>query len=84
MMEKPSREGCQVALRLVNSQDFVNHAARVRLTSFCVNYCDEQDIEDMLMQRINLVDEAGGAGGLGLGGTGAYILLQCMVGPQIL
>ena len=65
MMEKPSREACQVALRLVNREDFVNHAARVRLTSFCVNYCDERDIEDMLMQRINLVDEAGT-------GLGAY------------
>lgn len=57
MMEKPSKEACKVCLRLIHNQEFADSFAKARLTSFCVNYCDDQDIEDMLLLRINLLDE---------------------------
>ena len=56
MMEKPSKEACKVCLNLVHAQNFADGAAKANLTSFCVNYCDDEDIEEMLMQRVNLTD----------------------------
>ena len=57
MMEKPSQEACKVCLNLINAQNFVDWTAKARLTSFCVNYCEDEAIEEMLMQRINLSQE---------------------------
>lgn len=57
MMANPSKEACKVCLDLVNCEDFVNVIAKTKLASFCVNFCDDDDIEDMLVQRITLTDE---------------------------
>ena len=57
MMEKPSKEAVAICLKLVNSDEFADLTAKARLTSFCVNYCDDEEIEDMLLCRISLLDE---------------------------
>ena len=57
MMANPSPQACQVCLTLVNCDDFTDTGAKTKLASFCVNFCEIDDIEDMLIQRINLSDE---------------------------
>ena len=57
MMSTPSPEACQVCLSLVHCQDFSDTIAKSKLASFCVNFCDSEDIEEMLVQRIDLSDE---------------------------
>ena len=57
MMERPSASACRVCLTLINNEGFADLAAKARLTSFCVNYCEDAQIEDMLQKRINLVEE---------------------------
>ena len=57
MMEKPTKEACKVSLKLVHCQNFADLTAKARLMSFCINYCEDDEIEDMLTQRIELLNE---------------------------
>ena len=41
----------------MNCEDFSDSIAKTKLASFCVNFCDSDDIEEMLIQRIDLTDE---------------------------
>ena len=55
MMERPSTEACKVCLHLVNTEDFADLTAKAKLSAFCVNYCDDDLIEDMIFQRLTLI-----------------------------
>ena len=55
MMEQPSNEACKVCLALVDTEDFADLTAKAKLTAFCVNYCEDDLIEDMIFQRLNLI-----------------------------
>ena len=45
----------KACLALANCDDYMDfQGAKSRMASFCVNYCSEDDIEDMLSQRIEL------------------------------
>ena len=45
----------KTCLELANCSDFMDfNGAKSRMASFCVNYCMEEEIEDMLYQRIDV------------------------------
>ena len=58
MMASPTKpkQACEICMELINCAEFANNTAMAKLAAFCINFCEDDDIEDMLVQRITLTE----------------------------